>query len=347
MNRESKLLCIAATLVTLMPLCAPSAPPQYTTDKHTAIKPALLVSGLEGTLGSTIGPDGALYVPEGTAGRIARIDVETGAVTTFASGLPKSAIGVGGGAMDIAFLGETAYVLITLVNPLVGGNDIDGIYRVDGPNSFTVVADIGRWSVAHPPKPGFEIEVATGSTYAMETYHGELLVTDSHLNRVLRIKVAGCVSSPPPDDSNISELIAFGDVVPTGLAIAGHTIYMAEAGPLPNQPKDGKIVEFEFRHPVATEVASGAPQLVDVEFGPHHHLYGLSHGLWGGGVPGDPGLPNTGSLVRVNDDGGFTLIADHLDRPTSLEFIGNTAYYVSLAGEVWKIEGISCGHRYH
>ena len=70
----------------------------------------------------------------------------------FASGLPKSAIGVGGGAMDIAFLGETAYVLITLVNPLVGGNDIDGIYRVDGPNSFTVVADVGRWSVAHPPK---------------------------------------------------------------------------------------------------------------------------------------------------------------------------------------------------
>jgi hypothetical protein len=86
---------------------------------------------------------------------------------------------------------------------------------------------------------------------------------------------------------------------------------------------------------------------VDVETGPHHHLYGLSHGIWGGGVAGDPGLPNTGSLVRVNDDGGFSLVADHLDRPTSLEFIGNTAYYVSLACEVWKIEGISCGHRYH
>ena len=59
------------------------------------------------------------------------------------------------------------------------------------------------------------------------------------------------------------------------------------------------------------------------------------------------GCPNTGSLVRVNEDGGFTVVADHLDRPTSLEFIGNTAYYVSLAGEVWKIEGISSGHRDH
>ena len=252
MNRESKLLCMAAALVTSMPVCAPSAAPQYTTDKHTALKPTLLVSGLEGSLGSTIGPDGALYVPEGTAGRISRIDVETGAVTTFASGLPKSAVGVGAGAMDIAFLGETAYVLITLVNPEVGGNDIDGIYRVDGPNSFTVVANIGRWSVAHPPKPGFKVEVKTGSTYAMDTYRGDLLVTDSHLNRVLRIKVADCVNSPPPDDGNISEVIAFDDVVPTGLAISGHTIYMTEAGPLPHQPKDGKIVEFESRNPVAT-----------------------------------------------------------------------------------------------
>src|SRR3954469_21731026 len=106
MNRESKLFCMVATVVTLMPVWAPTAPPQHTTDKHTALKPTLLVGGLEGSLGSTIGPDGALYVPEGTAGRIARIDVETGAVTTFASGLPKSAIGVGGGAMDIAFDGE-------------------------------------------------------------------------------------------------------------------------------------------------------------------------------------------------------------------------------------------------
>src|SRR5436305_2632709 len=142
MNHESKLLWMAATLLASIPLCAPGAAPQDATHRHMTLKPALLVSGLEGSLGSTIGPDGALYVPEGTAGRIARIDVETGAVTTFASGLPKSAIGVGGGAMDIAFLGETAYVLITLVNPLVGGNDIDGIYRVDGPNSFTVVADV-------------------------------------------------------------------------------------------------------------------------------------------------------------------------------------------------------------
>src|SRR6266536_3600312 len=37
-----------------------------------------LVTGLEGAMGSTIGPDGALYVTEGAAGRISRVDPETG-----------------------------------------------------------------------------------------------------------------------------------------------------------------------------------------------------------------------------------------------------------------------------
>src|SRR5215213_8565275 len=50
----------------------------------------LLASGLEGGLGSTIGPDGALYVVESLAGRVSRVDPKTGAVTTFASGLPPS-----------------------------------------------------------------------------------------------------------------------------------------------------------------------------------------------------------------------------------------------------------------
>src|SRR5207248_2211604 len=63
----------------------------------------LLATGLEGGSGSTVGPDGALYVTETAAGRISRVDPETGEVTTFASGLPKQIAAVGlGGAMDVA-----------------------------------------------------------------------------------------------------------------------------------------------------------------------------------------------------------------------------------------------------
>lgn len=33
-------------------------------------------------------------------------------------------------------------------------------------------------------------------------------------------------------------------------------------------------------------------------------------------------------------------MTEDLDRPTSLEVIGNTAYVVTLTGEIWKIDGI-------
>ncbi len=286
-----------------------------------------LASGLAGATGSTVGPGGALYVTEGAVGRISRVDPWTGEITTFASGLPKSIIGIGG-AIDIAFIGKTAYVLVTLVGSDVGGSDIDGIYRVDGPNSFTVVADIGEFAANNPPKTPFDLP--TGVQYALEPYRGGFLVTDGHHNRVLRVTL----------DGEVTELIGFTNIVPTGLAVSGNTVYMAEAGPVPHLPQDGKVVAFRPKSPTATEVASGASLLVDVEFGRGHRLYALSQGEGSGDPAGSPAKPNTGALVKVNDDGTFSVVIDRLNLPTSLEFIGNTAYVVTLTGEIWKIDGV-------
>jgi len=326
------LLMLAGSLIAQV---APSAE----SDPSPSSSPAttLLVKGLEGALGSTVGPDGALYVTEGAAGRISRVDPQTGEITTFASGLPKAlpAIGIGG-PIDVSFIGKTAYVLVTLVSPDVGGGDVDGIYRVDGADSSTVVADIGDFNKNNPPTIPFPFFVPTGVLYAFQTFRGGFLVTDGHLNRVLRVT----------RDGKIAVLIAFDDIVPTGLAVLGKTVYMAEAGPVPHLPRDGKVVAFTVgqKPPTATEVASGAPLLVDVEFGPGHSLYALSQGPGvPGAPPGSPAQPNTGSLVKVNRNGTFTAITDGLDRPTSLEFIGTTAYVVTLTGEVWKIEGVSGG----
>ena len=233
-----------------------------------------------------------------------------------------------GGAIDVAFIGKTAYVLVTLVGSDVGGSDVVGIYRVDGPDSFTVVADIGEFSLHNPPSTPFV--VPTGVQYALQTYRGGFLVTDGHHNRVLRVTL----------DGEVTEMIAFGNIVPTGLAVSGNTVYMAEAGPVPHLPQDGKVMAFGPKSTTATEVASGAPLLVDVEFGRGRRLYALSQGDCSGDPEGSPALPNTGALVEVNSDGTFTVIIDGLDRPTSLEFIGNTAYVVTLTGEIWKIEGV-------
>jgi hypothetical protein len=294
-----------------------------------------LDTGVESAKGSTVGPDGALYVTEGVAGRISRVDPQTGGVTTFASGLPPAIISIGGafigGAIDVAFIDNIAYVLVTLVSPDVAGSHVDGIYRVDGPDSFTVVADIGEFNLANPPPTPFV--VPTGLQYALQSYRGGFLVTDGHLNRVLRVTL----------DGEVSILIAFENIVPTGLEVRGNTVYMAEAGPVPELPQDGKVVSFDPRSPTATEVASGAPLLVDVEFGPGNVLFALSQGPGiPGADPGSPAQPNTGSLVKVKGDGTFSAITYPIDRPTSLEFIGNTAYVVTLTGDIWKIDDVSC-----
>jgi hypothetical protein len=294
--------------------------------------PVLLADGLNGVtgMGSTIGPGHALYVTEGAAGRISRVDPRTEEVTTFASGLPQGFIPIGiGGPMDVAFIGDTAYALVTLVGPDVGGSDVVGIYRVDGPNSFTVIADIGQWSIDNPPNTGFA--VPTGVQYALETFRGGFLVTDGHHNRVLHVTL----------DGEVSEVMAFGNTVPTGLEVHGNTIYMAEAGPAPHLPEDGKVVSFSPKSSSATEVASGAMLNVDVEFGRGRTLFALSQGVWDGVAEGSPALPNTGALMRVHEDGTVTVVTDGLDRPTSVDFIGNTAYIVTLGGEIWKIDNVS------
>jgi sugar lactone lactonase YvrE len=324
-RRSGWLILLVLVLAALVAPSTASAAP-----RHGHATAHLLVTGLQGGSGSTIGPDGALYVTENAAGRITRVDPKTGATTTYASGLPKLIPAVGfGGPVDVAFLGRTAYVLVTLVGPDVGGSDMVGIYRVDGPNRFSVVADIGAFSIDNPPATDFF--VPSGVQYALETYRGGFLVTDGHHNRVLRVT----------RDGKVSVLIAFGNIVPTGLEVQGRTIYMAEAGPVPHLPENGRVVAFRPRSTTAREVASGSPLLVDVEFGRGQRLYALSQGVGSGGPEGAPARPNTGALVKVNRNGSFTVVIDALNQPTSLEFIKNTAYVVTLGGEIWKIKGVS------
>jgi hypothetical protein len=289
-----------------------------------------LVAGLEGGSGRAIGPDGALYVTESAAGRITRVDPQSGATTTYASGLPMLMPEVGfGGPVDLAFLGRTAYVLVTLVGPDVGGSDVVGIYRVEGPDRVSVVADLGAFAIANPPATDFF--VPSGVQFALHADRGRLLVTDGHHNRVLGVTGGG----------QISVLRAFANIVPTGLEVRGRTIYLAQAGPVPHLPSDGKVVAFRPSSPTVREVAAGGRLLVDVEFGRRQRLYGLSQGIFPPGAPeGAPALPDTGALVKANRDGTFRVVLDRLNQPTSLEFIGTTAYVVTLGGEIWKIKGL-------
>lgn len=336
----SRRLIVALMALVLVAFFAPTAASAHLRPAARDVSQlATFGSGLGS--GSTIGPDGALYVTDGNAGAVLRIDRRTGDVSTFAEGLPPQVLGIGG-AMDIAFIGGTAYVLVTLVGgDIVGGphigDEVVGIHRLEADGSFSVVADIGAWSVDHPPMTDYFI--TTGVQYAVQAFGRSLLVTDGHHNRVLRVWPNG----------RITELRTFGNTVPTGLDVLRRRVFMGEAGPVPHLPEDGRVLAFRPwpTRSTATEVASGASMIVDVEIGPANRLYALSQGQWDGVEEGSPALPDTGRLVKVRHDGTFVPLEDGagneivLDRPTSLEFVGNTAYVVGLTGAVHQITNVA------
>lgn len=294
--------------------------------------PQLLVSGLEELQGSTVGPDKALYVTAPLAGSIWRVNPKNGDVTLFATGLPPRVpdpFFIGSGVIDVAFLNGTAYALVTGVGPDLEGSDIVGIYRVDGPTSFTVVADLGAWSIANPPET--EFFVPSGFQYAFEPYKDGFIVTDGHHNRILHVTTEG----------DITEMITFGNVVPTGLALRGNNLYFTQAGPIPHLPETAKLLSLSLKSLTTNELASaaglGVGLFVDVEFGPREAPFALAQGIWDGPYEGAPALPNTGALIGLKPNGAFNVIAEGLNQPTSMEFIGNKAYIISLAGEILEI----------
>lgn len=318
------------------------------------IKAERLASGLAGSIGGTIGPDGALYVPQFALGEITRIDPKTGAMTTFASGFPLpalSALGIPGGVFDVAFVGDTAYALVTIVDasfffndgsyggPPIPDTGINGVYRIDDPSNPTLVADLGEFSRNNLPG-GFFFALLEGVQYALEPVADGLLVTDGHHNRILHVDFAG----------GVSVLKQYGNVVPSGLDVFRGQVFLAETGAITGLPGSyeeiGEVTAFDLGDPMDDgPVAGGISMAVDVQSGPGNSLYALAQGTWdpdlGPDAAGAPAEENTGQLLRINRDGSTSVLLDGINLPTSLHFAGGIAYVVTLSGDVWKVRGIS------
>ena len=188
-----------------------------------------------------------------------------------------------------------------------GPSRVDGIYRVDGLDSCSVVADIGAFAVAHTPNAN--IFLVTGVQYAMTPYRGGFLVTDGHHNRVYRVTL----------DGTVSEFITFGNVVPTGLQVFGNTIYMAEAGHDPHHGPRTARSSHSARAGPPQRSSPLAPLLVDVERGRGHTLFGLSQGIppatnSPARLAGTPATPDR----SVDGNGGLTEVAARRARPANL-----------------------------
>lgn len=249
----------------------------------------------------------------------------TGDTTTWATGLPP-ANGPIGGPVDIAFHDGVAHALVSLLAP--GPADVVGIHRMDGPDTWTPIADLGAYAIANPPP--FDVDFPTGVLYSIETWRDGFLVTDGHLNRLMQVTV----------DGTIDHVMQLPNVVPTGTAARGNRVLLGLAGPTPHLPADGRVVHVDVGSATVDQLAQGAPLLVDVVLGRGHDVFRLAQGVFDGPFPGAPANPNTGSLM-VARDGVFEEVIGELDLPTSLEVRGQTAWVTTLTGTVLRIDDVA------
>ncbi len=221
-----------------------------------------IATGLAGTLGSTVGPDGALYVPESATGSVSRIDPWTGEKTVVAEGLPHNA--EGGGPVDAVFTQLKLYVLVSGVAP----DAAVGVYLVNDDGSTTLVADLGQYALDNPVD--FEDAAPTGNPFTIDALsQTELIVAESNHNKVLKIDLVS---------HEISTIASYGNVVPTGLEPGNGFIYISEIGAFPHVAQTGRVLAVRTLDGETTEVAGGVSYVIDVEAGPSNRLYALSFG---------------------------------------------------------------------
>ncbi|MFN0026601.1 MAG: hypothetical protein ACKV2O_05350 [Acidimicrobiales bacterium] len=288
--------------------------------------------------GSAVGPGGALYVTNSTDGTLLRVDPDSGQAVVVGSGLPPELIDIGG-ATDVVFWKGRAYVIVMLAGADVGGSAATGVYRLGDDGRFLLFADIGAFARAHPPADP-DVFLAEGVLYAIDVWRNSLVITDGHHARVYQVDRRG----------RVSELLAFPntDDLVTGVEVADGRLLLTTPGPIPHLPASSKVLEFRRGETTVVGQWPASYQgnrglIVDVEVGPRHRLYGLLQGHWD--LPDDPsneGFPaarNTGELVRI-EDGKFKTIVGGLDQPTSLDFIGRSAFVVTYTGTIVRIDGL-------
>lgn len=283
-----------------------------------------------GGTGSTVGQCEQVVFPVGpykgsaTGGRISK--VVNGVRTTVTDHLPTSSANeiIGGdveGVADIDWIGGTLYALVAGGGCSHGvANHPNGIYRVAGNGSTTLVADLGAYQQAHPvahPEPGdfepdgtwYSMTAVRGALYAVEPNHGELdkITPDGHISRIADISASQ------------------GHIVPTAIARHG-VFYVGNLNTFPIQTGSSKILKITPSGEIET-VVWDLTTVLGVAFDNRARMYVLEMTV---GAPFP--TPGAGQIVRITGFGKKEVIADGLVLPTGITYGPDGALYVSAKG---------------
>jgi hypothetical protein len=307
--------------------------------------------------GLKFGPDGYLYValagfggPDSTIGqctqvkppvgpyhggntsKIIKISSE-GSISTVVENLPssKNALGFTTGVADVQFVGNTLYAL--LVAGCSHGNPDypSSVIKVNYDGSWSVIADLSTYvannPVAAPDSEDFEPD---GDPYSLINVRGDLYAIEPNHGELIKVTTNG-------DISRVLDFSAhFGHIVPTAVTYEGD-FFVGNLRTFPLVAGSSDIYKVSPDGDVRVW-ATGFTGVLGVAFDDEHRLYVLETSAGGGPIP------NTGRVVRINNDNSRDVIVDSLNFPTAMTFGPDEALYISdtgfgpPSGQILKVE---------